>query len=311
MKISKQTLKNLKRSKVMRKLALVCVILAGVVSIVNAQMTGDRPSELIFECVAKGDEQACKSLIDDGFIGEAYDCEKIGMCNLGVIANMNIGNKDRAIPYLEKLINLNDSQRKQDFVFMMMTALGVNEKEALEFQEGAYIDLLEYYSAKNKSLGGNNREVMERLVLLSYIACGKATHKQVLSYACALASLFSNLANNYHNAFTFAKKGCETNVKREEAYDAGVSQSNCTLVGVLYEGGKGVRQDYTKAAEYYKKGCDLGYAMPCEELGRLYMQGKGVPRNRSSAKRLFGKACDLGEQKACNRYRELNQAGVQ
>lgn len=291
----------------MKKLALACGIL---VSVVNAEMANSHYGELILECTTKRNEQACKSLIDSGFIGEAYDCDKMGMCLLGVIANQIIGNKDRAMPYLEKLISLNDSQRKQDFMFQAMTALGVNEKDALEHQEGAYIDLLEYYFAKNKSLGGNNTEVLTKLMMLSYTACSKTTNKQVLSYACALAALFSNLANNYHDAFAYAKKGCETNVKREEAHDYKVSNS-CLLVGALYEDGDGVRQDYTKAAEYYKKGCDLGYASPCEALGDLYMQGKGVPRNRSSAKRLFGKACDLGEQKACNKYRELNQAGVQ
>lgn len=230
---------------------------------------------------------------------------------LGGTANQIIGNKDRAIPYLEKLISLNDSQRKQDFMFKAMTTvLGINEKKALELQEGAYIDLLEYYFAKSKSLGGN-QEMLEKTIMLSYTACSKTTHKEVLNYACAIVALYSGLANNHHNTFAFAKKGCETNVKREEAFDANISSYSCALVGELYEKGKGVRQDYAKAAEYYKRGCDLGYAAPCEGLGNLYMQGKGVPRNRSSAKRLFGKACDLGEQTACDKYRELNQAGVQ
>lgn len=287
----------------MKRLVLMCGILAGAA---NAEI-----GELIIECVSKGDEQACKSLIDSGIIGEAYECDKRGMCFIGGGANQIIGNKDKAIPYLEKLISLNNSQRKQDFMFQAVTALGLNEKDALEAQEGAYIDLLEYYLAKNKSIGGNNTEMLEKIIMLSYTACSKTTHKQVLNYACALAATFSNLANNYHNAFTFAKKGCETNEKREEAHKANVSQNNCLFVGLLYEDGKGVRQDYAKATEYHKKGCDLGYAEPCERLGDLYIAGKGVPRNRSSAKRLFGKACDLGEQEACDKYRELNQAGVQ
>ena len=292
----------------MKRLVLACGILAGAA---NAEMAGGSYAELIIECSAKGNEQACKSLIDSGIIGEAYECDKKGMCFIGGNANQIIGNKDRAIPYLEKLISLNDSQKKQDFMFEVMTSLGVSEKDALELQEGAYIDLLEYYTAKSKSLGGNNTEMLEKIMMLSYTACGKTTHKQVLSYACALAALFSNLANNYHNTFTFAKKGCETNVKREEAHDASISQYNCALVGKLYQDGRGVRQDYAKATQYYKKGCDLGYAVPCEALGNLYMEGKGVPRNRLSAKRLFGKACVLGEQEACNKYRGLSQAGVQ
>ena len=287
----------------MKRLVLAFGVL---VSVANAEI-----GKFVLECNAEGNEQACKSLIDSGVIGEAYECDKKGMCFLGGSANLIIGNKDRAIPYLEKLISLNDSQRKQDIMFITMTSLGINEKDALQLQEGAYIDLLEYYIAKNKSLGGNKPEMFEKIMMLSYTACGKTTKKQVLSYACSFAAGFLQVAEKYHDAFAYAKKGCETNVKREEAHNADVSQTSCWFVGELYEEGKGVRQDYAKAAEYYKKGCDLGYAMPCEALGSLYMKGKGVPRNRSSAKRLFGKACDFGSQEACNKYRELSQAGVQ
>lgn len=282
----------------MKRLVLMFGILVGVA---NAE-TNAEIAKLIMGCNAEGNEQACKSLIDSGFIGEAYECDKRGMCFLGGSANQIIGNKDRAIPYLEKLISLNDSQRKQDFMFIAMTSLGINEKDALELQEGAYIDLLEYYT---------NNQMPEKLGAYAAFACRQTTNKETLSYACGILAPLFYMAEKYHDAFYYAKKGCETNVKREEAYKAGVSQGNCLVLGVLYEEGKGVRQDYAKAAEYHKKGCDLGYALPCERLGDLYMEGKGVPRNRSSAKRLFGKACDLGSQYACDKYRELNQAGVQ
>lgn len=283
----------------MKRLVLMFGILAGAA---NAEMAGSSYSKLTVECFASSNEQACKSLIDSGVIGEAYECDKKGMCFLGGIANQIIGNKDKAIPYLEKLVSLNDSQRKQDFMFITMTTLGINEKSALELQEGAYIDLLEYY--------GNN-QMPEKLGTYAAFACIQTTNKQTLSYACGILARLFYLGEEYHNAFAYAKKGCETNVKREEAHKAVVSQLNCLVLGVLYEEGKGVRQDYAKAVEYYKKGCDLGYAISCERLGDLYMKGKGVTRNRSSAKRLFGKACDFGSQEACNQYRELNQAGVQ
>lgn len=281
----------------MKRLVLMFGILAGAA---NAEIS-ELISELILECTVKSNEQVCKSLIDSGIIGEAYECDKRGMCFIGGSANLIIGNKDKAIPYLEKLISLNDSQRKQDFMFQVMTTtLGINEKDALKVQESVYIDLLEYYKNNPEKLG-----------VYANFACSQTINKQTLSYACGILAGVFYLEKEYHDAFDYAKKGCETNVKREEAYKADVSQVNCLVVGVLYEEGKGVRQDYAKATEYYKKGCDLGYAMPCEALGRLYMKGKGVPINRSSAKRLFGKACDLGKQEACNKYRELNQAGVQ
>lgn len=196
----------------MKRLVLVFGILVGVA---NAEMAGGSVGELILECNAKGNEQACKSLIDSGIIGEAYECDKRGMCFIGGNANQIIGNKDRAIPYLEKLISLNDSQRKQDIMFITMTSLGINEKDALELQEGAYIDLLEYYA---------NNQMPEKFGINASVACRKATHKQVLNYACSIASSILYSAKEYHTAFAYAKKGCETNIKREEAHDASISQ---------------------------------------------------------------------------------------
>ena len=81
-------------------------------------------------------------------------------------------------------------------------------------------------------------------------------------------------------------------------------------LGVLYETGRGVRQDYHKAVELYKKACDMGYGFACNDLGVLYGDGLGVRQNLSTAKQYYGKACDLGEQKGCDNYKLLNSQGV-
>ena len=33
---------------------------------------------------------------------------------------------------------------------------------------------------------------------------------------------------------------------------------SCNKIGISYDTGEGVRQDYTKASEYYQKACDGG-----------------------------------------------------
>ncbi|MGX3044629.1 tetratricopeptide repeat protein [Helicobacter sp. T3_23-1056] len=82
-----------------------------------------------------------------------------------------------------------------------------------------------------------------------------------------------------------------------------------------------VRRDYHKAAELYKKVCNMKeksfetmYA--CNRLGVLYRDGKGVAQNLSIAKQFFGKACDLAcdfgfiSFLGCDNYKDLNEAGV-
>ena len=116
---------------------------------------------------------------------------------------------------------------------------------------------------------------------------------------------------------------------------------DCGILGTLYAGGKGVRQDYQKAAELYQKACDGGVAMDCGILGTLYAEGSEIrqdyqkaaellkkacdggmaygcgnlgivyakQRNYSAAKKYYGKACDLKLPLACDRYKELNEKG--
>lgn len=85
-----------------------------------------------------------------------------------------------------------------------------------------------------------------------------------------------------------------------------VAQSN---LGVMYDKGHGVRQDYQKAIEWYTKSANQGYAEAQFNLGAMYYNGHGVRQNKSTAKRYFGQACDHGDQLGCDHYRRLNQQG--
>ncbi|MDQ1328694.1 MAG: uncharacterized protein QG641_1979 [Candidatus Poribacteria bacterium] len=67
--------------------------------------------------------------------------------------------------------------------------------------------------------------------------------------------------------------------------------------------------DFSKAAKLYEKACEGGYAKGCVAVGLMYDNGKGVKQNRSRAKELFGKACDMKLQAGCDEYKLLNVQG--
>lgn len=80
-------------------------------------------------------------------------------------------------------------------------------------------------------------------------------------------------------------------------------------LGLMYEQGYGVRQDYQKAVEWYTKAAHQGVAQAQYNLGFKYYYGHGVRQNKSTAKRYFGQACDNGDQSGCENYRWLNELG--
>ena len=107
--------------------------------------------------------------------------------------------------------------------------------------------------------------------------------------------------NDYLNAKKYFEIGCNK--------VSDTQSKSCYNLGVMYVEERGVRQDYHKAAELYKKACDMKFGLGCNNLGSLYAKEKGVKQNLSIAKQYYGKACDLGEQLGCDNYRRLNQMG--
>lgn len=61
-------------------------------------------------------------------------------------------------------------------------------------------------------------------------------------------------------------------------------------LGLLYEEGKGVKQDYREAARWYEVSRERGDITGTYLLGRLYEQGLGVEKNEKKALRLYQKA---------------------
>ena len=72
-------------------------------------------------------------------------------------------------------------------------------------------------------------------------------------------------------------------------------------LGELYAKGNWVNQDYEKAAKWYRKAAEQGYAKAQFNLGILYDNGDGVEQDYAEAVKWYRKAAEQGDAKAqCN-----------
>jgi TPR repeat protein len=67
------------------------------------------------------------------------------------------------------------------------------------------------------------------------------------------------------------------------------------FLGLLYEEGRGVPQDYVQARQWYQKAAAQGDAMAQIRLDRLYKEGRGVPQDYVQARQWYQKAAAQGD----------------
>lgn len=69
-------------------------------------------------------------------------------------------------------------------------------------------------------------------------------------------------------------------------------------LGVLYNDGKGVKQDYDEAVKWYRIAAENGHPASQYNLGRMYYLGKGVEKNIVEAVKWFRLAAQQGQIEA-------------
>src|SRR5262249_28758259 len=94
-----------------------------------------------------------------------------------------------------------------------------------------------------------------------------------------------------------AQQSAPANTPLEEAAAQGDASAMYRL-GLLYEMGQGVAQDYDKAREWFEKAAAKGDGEAMYSLGRFYETGKGVARDYVKAREWYEKAADKGDQRA-------------
>lgn len=77
----------------------------------------------------------------------------------------------------------------------------------------------------------------------------------------------------------------------------------------MYRLGRGVGRDPARAAGYYTRSCDAGYADSCADLGFMYLRGDGMASDDHRAFALFQEACDGGSALGCSNLGYMHENG--
>ena len=92
----------------MKKLALVCGILASVVGVSLGKMSSDEQKKTIYNCLSNNNKSACNALINSG-LESVEECDK-KTCSFAGAVYYQARRYKEAIPYYEKLIALGDNR---------------------------------------------------------------------------------------------------------------------------------------------------------------------------------------------------------
>jgi hypothetical protein len=110
---------------------------------------------------------------------------------------------------------------------------------------------------------------------------------------------FADAANDVDAAYAAYLKGNYTRALRlaQLAAEEGNARAQ-SLLGLLYYQGRGVSQDDSNAAKWFRLAADQGEAHAQFNLGVMYAEGQGVPQDYAEATRWYRLAADQGEARA-------------
>ena len=114
------------------------------------------------------------------------------------------------------------------------------------------------------------------------------------------ASAQYNLGIMYDNGQGVPQNYSQAIYWYKKAAAQGVATAQYNL-GHMYDNGQGVPQNYTQAVTWYKKAAEQGHVDAQGNLGVLYGNGQGVPQNYKIAYILFNLAASNGSNDAKNR----------
>ncbi len=86
-------------------------------------------------------------------------------------------------------------------------------------------------------------------------------------------------------------------MKRAKAADQGNADTQYNL-GLMYNNGIGVTQDYAEAMKWYRKAADQGNAKAQSNLGLMYDNGQGVTQDYVQAHMWLNLAAAQGQKEA-------------
>jgi uncharacterized protein len=102
-------------------------------------------------------------------------------------------------------------------------------------------------------------------------------------------------------------------VKAREWYERAAAAGNSVAmsnIGILYYNGRGAPQDYAKAREWYEKAADAGNARAMSNIGILYYGGYGVAQDYAKAREWYEKGAAAGNAIAMSNIGALYESGT-
>jgi TPR repeat protein len=98
-------------------------------------------------------------------------------------------------------------------------------------------------------------------------------------------------------------------VERLEALAAKGDSDAALQLGVIYDTGKGVGQDFGQAIQWYRQAAMAGNAFAAYDLGALYDAGRGTARDPGEALHWYRDAADRGLGRAAYALGAMTEAG--
>ena len=124
---------------------------------------------------------------------------------------------------------------------------------------------------------------------------------EFLSVAIISSSLLTTGCSRFNNQPE--EKTVEDKSKEEDSLIANMDIATVFERCKLYYSSK----NYNDAFKYCKKSAEEGISEAQFNLGYMYYDGHGVRQNYTKAKEYFGLACDNKDQYGCDMYRKLNK----
>lgn len=180
-----------------------------------------------------------------------------------------------------------------------------NNKEALEYHFKAL-------KTKENILGENHRSIAISSKNIGNIFLDLKSYREAYQFYNRALKIFNNSLGTLHsdtcNVINCIFEIWDLGIKLEECQDEIIEWvSKCTTyakkgywsaqrnLGVLYENGHGVVQDYAKAAEWYTKAALQGYSFAQCNLGVLHENGRGVKQDYYKAIEWYTRAAEQGD----------------
>jgi TPR repeat protein len=109
-----------------------------------------------------------------------------------------------------------------------------------------------------------------------------------------------NLGIMYEQGYGVKQDFKQAVVLYRKAAEQGYAGAQCAL-GIMYHQGQGVQQDFKQAVAWYRKAVEQGHAHAQYHLGRMYYNGQGVQQDFKQAVAWYQKAAEQGNAGAqCN-----------